>query len=679
MIRSVRLLNIILIAGIAVDLVGSLLLLAVFASPLASLVPNFLLAVMMIASWGLMRIRRVMLACNVLIVAVWIYTTIASYLFGGMTSPVMSTMLVLIVVAGVLLGQWGTFLAMGLVLVSSLGLLYLEAIHQLPSPLMKIGSGVTFIVLAAQALVLVAVVYLTSQNMRNALNRMQRQVAERIQIENSLREREQQLRTIYDNTTVGITLSTPEGRYIFCNSAFANMLGYSPPELNYLTFEQITHSDDVLKERELRAQIERGEIDSYQLEKRYRTKHAQDLWMRVNVSCQRDERGKVKFFTGIVEDITQRKRAEQDLSKFRLGIERSGDAVMMTDHDGVIFYVNPAFTHIYGYTQAEALGKTPRLLRSGRVAMQEYELLWNRLLKKFAFSNEMINLTKSGQLVHIESSANPIIGDNGEILGFLAIHRNISERKQAEQEREQLIKELETKNAELERFTYTVSHDLKSPLITIAGFLAFLEKDAQAGNVARIKTDLLRISNAVEKMKRLLDEVLELSRIGRLINAPEPVSFENLVQESLSLVQGRIQARDVQIRVQPNLPYVHGDHARLVEVMQNLIDNAIKFMGNQTEPCIEIGMQPGDASSSGTFFVRDNGMGISPQYHHRVFGLFNKLDPGSEGTGVGLALVKRIVEVHGGRIWVESDGEFAGTCFYFTLPLAPTRLAQPIE
>lgn len=231
---------------------------------------------------------------------------------------------------------------------------------------------------------------------------------------------------------------------------------------------------------------------------------------------------------------------------------------------------------------------------------------------------------------------------------------------------EQLIKKLESKNAELERFTYTVSHDLKSPLVTINGFLGYLEADVAANNLQRFKHDCARIRDAVKRMHTLLSELLELSRIGRIINPSQSVPFADLAQDALDVVHGQLTLHNVKVEIQPNLPQVYGDRQRLLEVLQNLIDNAARFMGDQPHPRIEIGCI-GEEDGYPVFFVRDNGIGIAPELQGRIFGLFDKLDPNSEGTGVGLAIVKRIVEVHGGRIWVQSDAG-RGASFYFSLP-----------
>jgi signal transduction histidine kinase len=254
-----------------------------------------------------------------------------------------------------------------------------------------------------------------------------------------------------------------------------------------------------------------------------------------------------------------------------------------------------------------------------------------------------------------------------ELQAVAEAFNEMAERLEATRaERERLIGELERRNAELERFTYTVSHDLRTPLVTVRGFVDLLEKDVAAGEVERVAGDLARIRSATSTMETLLRELLELSRVGRVMNPPETVSLAVLARQAVTLLHGRLRAAGVRVEIQPDLPLVRGDRTRLLEVLQNLIENAVKFRSGQGEPVVEVGSRPGPDGP--VVFVRDNGIGIDPRYHDRVFALFERLDPRVEGTGVGLALVKRIVEVHGGRVWVESDGAGRGSTFCFTLP-----------
>ncbi len=238
----------------------------------------------------------------------------------------------------------------------------------------------------------------------------------------------------------------------------------------------------------------------------------------------------------------------------------------------------------------------------------------------------------------------------------------------ADRQKNELIGELEAKNAELERFTYTVSHDLKSPLLTVKGFLGLLRKDVAAGNEQRLEHDLERLEAAADKMTSLLDDLLQLSRVGRQVNTFLPAAMHELAAQAVSLLAAEIAGRGAEVEIMPGMPQVVGDSNRLVQVLQNLIHNAIKYMGAQPAPRVTVGVRSGDEDGEAIFFVRDNGLGIEPADRDKVFDLFQRLDKGGEGTGVGLALVKRIVEVHGGRIWVESEGRFQGSTFCFSLP-----------
>jgi signal transduction histidine kinase len=237
--------------------------------------------------------------------------------------------------------------------------------------------------------------------------------------------------------------------------------------------------------------------------------------------------------------------------------------------------------------------------------------------------------------------------------------QDITERKIAEET-------LKKKNEELTRFIYTVSHDLKSPLVTIKSFSNYLQEDIRNLDQEAQDRDLNFIRNAADKMARLLDELLELSRIGRKEKPKVLIPLEEVVKSATDLVAGRLEEKKIKVKMTGMPVLLYGHAQRFIQLYQNLIDNAAKFMGEQQDPFIEVGTIRGE-NNEVVLFVRDNGKGIDPRYHHKIFGLFEKMDVETEGTGIGLALVKRIVEVHGGSVWFTSEGNGKGTTFYFTL------------
>jgi len=380
----------------------------------------------------------------------------------------------------------------------------------------------------------------------------------------------------------------------------------------------------------------------------------------------------------------QRKTTETELheseTKFRTLIENLSDGILLVDEQGFIIEWNPSHEALIGLKREEVIGKpiwdvqfqfmekryqTPEFHE--RIKQQSSEILASGKFDNFNRPMEGVVQSINGEIKNILQTSFPIQTDTGYRIG--SIMRDISSQKRVEADRERLIAELKSKNTELEQFTYTVSHDLKAPLITIKGFLGLLEKDALDGNLERMKKDMVRITEATDKMHRLLNELLELSRIGRIVNPSHEVAFEAIVQDAIKSVHGRLDARGVKVEVGENLPTVFVDQIRVTQVIQNLLDNSAKFMGNQTDPVIMLGAQGFDTDGKPILFVKDNGIGIDSRHFDSVFGLFHKLDIDADGTGVGLALVKRIIDIHGGRIWLTSEGIGKGTTVWFTLPV----------
>lgn len=397
-----------------------------------------------------------------------------------------------------------------------------------------------------------------------------------------------------------------------------------------------------------------------------------DLWYTYNYVPIRDDAGRVLYGMILAVNITERRRAEEALRKseeqFVRIFQSSPDAVALTRaSDGLVLEVNPAFKDVLGWSRAEAVGKTAIELSMWPDAENRAAALQELVKNGSPEYAERSVKHKDGRLIEGLLSVRPIEVENQAC--YLCTFRDISERKKAELEREHLIAQLTARNAEMEQFTYTVSHDLKAPLVTISGFLGMLERDLETGSTERVRADMDRIASATSKMMKLLSDLLELSRVGRVTKPFTKISLSEVVRDALELLSGAIAERKARLVVAPDLPEVSGDRVRLVQVIQNLVENALRHMGDQTEPVVEIGARP-DLQWI-VCYVRDNGIGIDPRYAERIFGLVEKLDPRSEGTGVGLALVRRIIESHGGSISVESNGR-RGSTFVFRLPRGNT-------
>jgi PAS domain S-box-containing protein len=366
---------------------------------------------------------------------------------------------------------------------------------------------------------------------------------------------------------------------------------------------------------------------------------------------------------------------KQSETKYRELYDTMAQGVIYRDENGLITSANNAAQEILGLS-LEQMQKQSDLNMTWRTIDEHGESIADDDFPAITTlrTGKGVNNLVMGFLHPVEKqyrwamvSSKPASAGDGD-KGSLAFSTftDITDRKKADQEREQLIQELEIKNRELERFVYTISHELKTPLVTIAGFSGILSSDIEEADKDKLISHLRHITNAVDTMSVLLDELLELSRVGRIINTPETVSMRELIQEVAKMVERQAAKRDVIIEISPDMPDVFGDKIRLREVLQNLAENAIKFSADRPDARVKVGWR--DDGQDPVFYVEDNGRGIDPAYHDKIFGLFERLDLHIEGTGVGLALVQRIMEEHGGKIWVESEGAGAGSTFCFTVP-----------
>lgn len=369
-----------------------------------------------------------------------------------------------------------------------------------------------------------------------------------------------------------------------------------------------------------------------------------------------------------------RKRVEDALrrgdSRLRAFLRSLDDIAFELDHNGVYLDVWTRDPSRLFLPKEEFLGKSP-----ADVFGPERGRLFQDVARRVAATGEAesidYELPMEGGARYFSAVLSPIDGEGTSPRTVACLVRDVTERRRQEMERELLIRKLEEKNAELEQYGYTVSHDLRSPLLTIKGYLSFLLTSAATGNLDEVRQYAAEIDAATDRMTRLIGELLELSRAGRVVQDPAPVPLGDVVREAVEVVARALDEKGIAIVVPADLPVVRGDRLRLIQLFQNLLENAVKFMGAPAEPRIEIAAKA--RRDEVVCSVADTGIGIEERFHEKIFGLFEKLDSQSEGSGVGLALVKRIVDVHGGRVWVESQGAGRGACFRFTLPKASER------
>jgi PAS domain S-box-containing protein len=354
----------------------------------------------------------------------------------------------------------------------------------------------------------------------------------------------------------------------------------------------------------------------------------------------------------LLQDVTDRKRAEEKVVHLSSFPELTPVLILETDMYGSLLYANPAIRKAI-----EMMGESdpcifiPQDIRDrlngtviGHSIQEENEIeIHGRVFRENVYFTH-------------------------EFLSLRVYATDMTDRKRAEAQREILIHELSQKNAELDRFAYTVSHDLKSPLITIRGFLGLLEQDMAKNDTGQAQEDIKRISSGAEKMEHLITTLLELSRSGKRVDMPVRISVKELAHEAAGLLDISLKNRDVTLVIADNLPIVCGDRQRLLQVMMNLIENAVKFMGDQNKPKVVVGVR--HEHNGPVFFVKDNGMGITKEDQSTIFTLFSRLNSDIPGTGIGLTTVKRVIEAHGCKLWVESEGLGKGTTFWFTLPEA---------
>lgn len=352
------------------------------------------------------------------------------------------------------------------------------------------------------------------------------------------------------------------------------------------------------------------------------------------------------------------------------GMANLGDAVVVANGAGRLQFMNRTAHLMTGYDEpppTDAPVETFLDLRDSHQQEIAARLVGEAAARGLPVSaGDDISLIKhNGERIDVQANFSPISAPWAPMPGVVITLRDVTERRRADLERKRLVQRLTEANSEMERFVYTISHDLKSPLVTIGGFAGMLAKDIERANHDRIDDDLAEIRKATVHMQALVDGLLQLSRAGRVVGEPVSVSLADILGKVLTGLRAPIRTYRAQIEVMPDLPSVTVDPLRFSQVFEILIDNALKYQIPGVTPLIKIGCRA--VGGELRIFVADNGPGIPARDRVRVFSLFERGDTHAEGTGIGLAIARRVVEAHEGRIWAEAGRE-SGTTFWIALP-----------
>jgi PAS domain S-box-containing protein len=457
------------------------------------------------------------------------------------------------------------------------------------------------------------------------------------------------------------------------NKGAERIFGYSAKEMIGKPIAIIAAPDRPDEMPQILERIKRGErIDHYETVRKAKDGSLVDI--SLTVSPIHDEEGGVVGASKIARDITAqiRMRAElaEERERLRVTLNSIGDAVISTDNSGRVVYLNPVAEQLTGWPNSEAAGRTLeevfRIINEDtRRTVENPVTKVLREGKVVGLANHTLLIAKDGHERSIDDSGAPIRVNTGDISGVVLVFRDVTERRADERHRHAQAVQLRRTNEELNQFAYAVTHDLREPLRNVVNFSQLLLRAVKDGSETDAKTSIAYIVDGVQRMEMLLNDLLDYSHAAGSQDATASVDMNEALKTALENLKAAI-AESEAVVTSDYLPPVVGHSAQIIQIFQNLVSNAIKYRSDAL-PRVEIRAQKNE--HEWIFGVRDNGIGIPTQYQESIFGLFKRLH-GKEipGTGMGLAICSKIIERHGGRLWLSSQpGE--GSEFFFSLPI----------
>ena len=486
-----------------------------------------------------------------------------------------------------------------------------------------------------------------------------------------------QLRQVFEHAPIGMALLDLEGHWLDVNAQFCRIVGYSRDELLHRAFRDITASADLAADDQLLEQLLNGQIPSYQREKRYVRKDGIPVWVELAVSLARDAQGDPEYLITQIVDINELKLAYDTLRERELTLETVLGAlpvgVRLADAEGNIVSANLASLELWcgagGEMLHEGIYRGWDSVTGTEFAAADWPLQRACATGKGVEAQLLDILCFDDTPKTILCSVLPIVDDKGKMLGAIEVMQDMTRWLKLEQQLMVRTRELEGRNKELEQFAYVASHDLQEPLRKVSSFVQLFAK-RYAAQVDETGQSYLNFAvDGARRMQLLIDDLLHYSRVSRGQGEQTPVDLERVYKALLQDLSQVIADTGATLECGP-LPVVLGEPGQMRALLQNLIGNALKYHKPDVAPHIRIHSEV-DANGVATLHVEDNGIGIEARFFERIFVIFQRLHNRNEypGSGIGLAICKRIVENHGGRLWLESvPGQ--GSTFHFTIATA---------
>ena len=445
-----------------------------------------------------------------------------------------------------------------------------------------------------------------------------------------------------------------DGRLTQLSARWEALLGHPVAELLKRPLSELTHSDDMAITQAAREQLFAAPGEVVAFESRCRTHDDTYRWLAWSTTLDAER----ELIYAVAKDITARKHAELtaavEIKHLAAVAESVDDAIITKDRQGTITSWNRGAERLYGYRSEEAIGRSTAILVPEDHLGEDKEILARVLAGETDSHYETIRLRKDGTRVEVSLTASGIADAEGRVVEAATTAHASTEIRAA-------TRDLKAANLDLEAFAYSVSHDLRAPLRTISGFAAILETSYGADMPDEAQRYLGLIQKGGREMGKLIDDLLVFSRLGRQTPTTQVVDTAHVARSALEHLTAAEEDPTAIVTISELRPCC-ADPVLLRQVFQNLLSNALKFSAGQPDARIEVGCE------NDAYYVRDNGVGFDPRYAHKLFGVFQRLHRAEdyEGTGVGLAIVERIVARHGGEVWAESEVGHGAT-FYFTV------------